>query len=121
MSASGFAELISGNVEPTERDPTAGISTIKDIFMNFDTKLKSPDFILPAKKEYNKQDMINELTRIKARFDDTVPGMDLSQTCLGMKLPAMGYLTRIEALHFTLYHTARHVHQLKKITSAINA
>src|ERR1051326_4648869 len=52
--------LVNG-VKPTERDPAQHIEEIKKIFLDFNTKLKSPEFIIPENKTYNKQQLISEL------------------------------------------------------------
>ena len=34
--------------------------------------------------------------------------------------PAFGDITKFEILHFVLYHTQRHIHQLEKIFLAVS-
>jgi hypothetical protein len=45
----GFPQLLRGGIEPTHRDPHEHEEQIKDIFLTYDSKLKSPDFICQAK------------------------------------------------------------------------
>jgi len=115
MSDSGFANLLNGHVKDTNRNPDLHVEQLKSIFLNFEIKLKSPDFILPPAIDYNKEELLHNLGEIRnqlSRFDQT---SDMTKTCLGMELPTMGYLTRREAATFILVHTKRHVHQLGNI------
>lgn len=112
MSDSGFANLIEGPIEDTGRQPDQHVATLEAIFLNFDIKMKSPDFILPPAVNYKKEELLHNLEKIRAqlnRFDQT---SDMTKTCTGMQLPNMGYLTRLEAATFIIVHTKRHIHQL---------
>jgi len=115
MSDSGFANLLNGPVKDTDRQPDEHVEQLKAIFLNFDIKMKSPDFILPPAIDYKKEELLANLGEIKnqlSQFDQT---NDMTKTCLGMELPTMGYLTRWEAATFIIVHTKRHVHQLGNI------
>ena len=119
MSNKGFADIMRGPVEDTERDPSLNIETIRSIFLNFNTKMKSPDFILPPEKDYDKEALKSEFRAVKTQLITTTSSEDLSKTCTAFELPQLGFLTRIEAIHFVLYHTQRHTHQLENIKKAI--
>ena len=82
--------------------------------------MQSPPFVVPPAVDYNKQEQLDELERLQERLNEIIPAADMARTCTGMELPAMGYLTRTEIMHFLVYHTTRHAHQLKKILSHIN-
>ncbi|MBE7179216.1 MAG: DinB family protein, partial [Mucilaginibacter polytrichastri] len=45
----------------------------------------------------------------------TARDMDLSMLCLGFDFPGLGFLTRYEWLYFNIYHTQRHIRQLRNI------
>ena len=115
MSNSGFDELMNGRIEHTERKPDELIDAIRTTFLDFSHKMQSPDFVLPPKIDYKKHELLKSLNSIKERLDTTLETLDLTKTCTGFQLPVLGYLTRLEAAHFVLYHTKRHTHQLKKI------
>jgi hypothetical protein len=118
MSGSGFVQLINGPVKDTDRAPDAGVETIKSTFLNFDIKLKSPEFIVPPETIYKKQELLNALTDIRSGVKNS-RGLDLEKTCTARELPALGLLTRFEALNFMLYHTQRHLHQLKNVSKKV--
>ena len=45
--------------------------------------------------------------------------LDLSATCLDFEMPGIGALTRLEWLWFYVWHTQRHLRQVKNIYAAI--
>jgi hypothetical protein len=120
LSVAGFTDLIYGAVKETERAPDQGIETIRRIFLDFSTKLKSPAFIVPPVMDYTKEEQITVLEQKKALLTQASETMDLAKTCTGFQLPAMGFLTRLEALYFVMYHTQRHTHQLRNISHQLN-
>jgi hypothetical protein len=115
MSNSGFAELMNGPGKETERKPDDLIEDIRSSFLNFSIKFESPDFVRPAKKDYNKHELLRSLNNIKGQLNQAIDTSDLTKTCIAFEVPVLGYLTRLEAAHFVLYHTQRHIHQLKNI------
>ena len=121
MSAGGFNDLINGPVAETQRSPDQQVQEIKETFLNFDIKMQSPDFVVPEDKVYNQEELLAGLRVIKANIVQSVQKLDLTPTCTAFDLPVMGKLTRLEAASFVLYHTQRHIHQLKKMTNAFAA
>jgi len=115
LSDSGFAELLSGPINDTDRQPDQYVDQLKSIFLNFDIKMKSPDFILPPAIDYKKEELLANLEQIRTKLNQFDQKSDMTKTCTGMELPFMGYLTRIEAATFIIVHTKRHVHQLGNI------
>jgi len=116
LSISGFVDLMNGPTQHTNRKPDEHIETIKNVFLNFSIKLKSPDFIIPEKKDYDKEDLLLTLKKLKLALEEIVENADLDETCTAFAIPGgLGYLTRQEALAFVIYHTQRHIHQMKNI------
>ncbi len=122
LSLSGFVELMNGPTQATNRKPDAHIEAIKNVFLNFSIKLKSPEFIIPERKDYDKEDLWHTIRKLKAALEDIIESSDLDKTCTLFEIPGgLGFLTRQEALAFVLYHTQRHVHQLKNIYRKITS
>jgi hypothetical protein len=119
MSNGAFAELLNGPVEETDRDPGELIEKIKSTFLNFDRRFESPEFITPPQAYYNQEQVISSLENIREKIDQAIEGLNLSKLCVAFELPVLGYLTRLEAVHFINYHTQRHIHQLKNIRKAL--
>lgn len=119
LSAGGFVQLLNGPVIDTERDPEQNIANLRAAFLNFNIKMQSPDFIIPPDKIYQKQELINTLQDIKIDFLKAIDTLDITKTCTTFEIPMLGYITRAEAIAFTIVHTQRHIHQLKNIYSKI--
>jgi len=97
---------------PAERDPEEKAKDLRKMFLDFTVKFKSPAFIVPEKGDYNKEETINALKASIESLQIKRNETDLSEI---INLPAFGEITKLELLHFVLYHTQRHIQQLKNI------
>lgn len=118
MSNGGFADLINGPVADTHRDPSQHVDQLRS-FLNFNIKFESPEFVRPPKKDYDKSDLVVSLSEIKTKLNRALEKPDLSKTCLAFEIPVIGYLTQLEAAYFVLFHTQRHIHQLRNIAGKL--
>ena len=116
-SDQGVLKTLHGRVKPTERPPDAGLEGLKATFLNFTTKLKSPEFILPSPAAQNKETLLQSLQSTRSSISRAADTLDLTQTCLDM--PVLGEITRLELIHFVIYHTQRHIHQLRNISKVL--
>lgn len=114
-SQSMITSLIYGNTKPSERNPRKNVEAIKTVFLNFDTKLTSPEFILPAFERLEKAIVINNLNSIAGKVTEVIHTVDLSIICTEFTPPNLGELTGLEWVYFIIYHTQRHTHQLRNI------
>jgi hypothetical protein len=119
LSAGGFVEMLNGPVEDTQRDPEANVAEIRHIFLDFGTKMQSPEFVVPEEKNYDKQELLTSIERIGNGLAEATATLDPYKTCLGFEFPNMGHLTRAESITFVTTHTQRHLHQLKKIAERL--
>ena len=116
----GLFSVLKGKTEETTRPVDEKISPVKDVFLNFDIKMQSPDFIVPGTGYFDKTILLTGLNkRINGIKEFIQSKEDLTLTCLDFELPNAGTLTRTEWIQFMTVHTVRHVHQLKKIVSAL--
>ena len=100
-----------------ERDPGERTDELKKMFLNYFTKFQSPAFILPTRDIYQKELLIADLKRSIEQLKEAGNTVNL---CEMITLPAFGEITKYELLHFVLYHTQRHIHQLKNIFEMVN-
>ncbi|RYY46878.1 MAG: DinB family protein [Chitinophagaceae bacterium] len=113
--------LLEGTTQPVSRPADQKVATVRNAFLDFNTKFKSPAFIEPRQHVHDKsalQASINE------KFDDLIEAakeLDLSRECLDFEVPGMGLFTRMEWISFYMIHTQRHNHQLQKIASCLHA
>ncbi|CAN5602439.1 hypothetical protein BH10BAC3_BH10BAC3_38330 [soil metagenome] len=115
-STSSIAKAMNIDATPTEKDPSERIEELKQMSLDFTVKFKSPAFILPTQNEYEKEAIIAKLNAAFDQLKDRANKVDLSEM---ISHPAFGNITKLELLYFVLYHTERHLHQLKNILSTI--
>jgi len=115
-SINGMAKAMLKESKPAERDPGERIAGLRKAFLDFSSKMKSPDFIIPEEGPYEKQAVINELKASFELLKENTNKANLIELLQGLPL---GEITKLELLHFVLYHTQRHLHQMKKITGEL--
>jgi len=115
-SINGMTKAMQMNAKPADRDPGERIEQLKYIFLDFSKKLTQPEFIIPEEKVYEKQSSIDELSGSFNQFKEAAVNANLNDLIEGLPL---GPITKLEIVHFVLYHTQRHLHQMKKICAAL--
>ncbi|SFH45997.1 DinB family protein [Pedobacter insulae] len=115
LANENFAAILNGSTKETTRAIDEQLSRLKSLFLNFELKMKSPVFILPAIGPYDQQQQVEIISNIKNDCLNAITALDLSRTCLDFELPSFELLTRLEAIYFVIYHTQRHTRQLKEI------
>ena len=115
-STNGMTKALDTKSKPAERDAGEKIPGLKNAFLDFSSKMKSPDFIVPEEGPYEKQAVIEELNKSFECLKESANNANLTDIVKGLPL---GDITKLEILHFVLYHTKRHLHQLKKICDAL--
>jgi len=114
-----IADAIEAPGAPTLRAPDAMCPAIEGIFLDFSTKLQSPDFVIPEPGVYDKKQLLQELADTVARTGKAIQTQDLSMTYPEFELPQMGALTRLEWICFAVAHAKRHIRQVRRIYEAI--
>ncbi len=118
LLSAGVVEVISGKTVAATRPPDEKLSGIGAIFLDFTTKLSSPDFIIPAEGHYEKEEMKNRLRIVWTKLAEAARLLDLTAICTDFEFPGSGTLTRLEWINFYVYHTRRHIVQLERIHNA---
>ena len=116
----GAPDAIYGPTADAGRAPDEKVAQIKSVFLDFTTKLKSPDFILPGDGPFDKAELNAALADSWKKLAKASEELDLSPLCTLAKLPGSGPLTRLELLYFCMVHTQRHIHQLREIADVQN-
>ncbi len=99
-----------------QRDAGERIAELKSMFLNYKIKFQSPDFIMPTAQNYEKNLLVADLKTSIERFKTAARRVDLFEI---INLPDFGEITKLELAWFVLYHTQRHIHQLKKIVISL--
>jgi len=115
-STNAMSKAMSMESKPAGRDPGEKIAMLKKTFLDFSEKLKSPDFIVPEPGPYEKQTSIEKLNKSLRHLKESAGNANLTDMVDNLPL---GAITKLEILHFVLYHTQRHLHQMKKICDAL--
>jgi len=115
-SNNSIAKAMLLNGTKINRNPRGRVEELKAVFLNFNTKMKSPDFILPSQDIYERDFVIKNLERSMENVLEVSRETDLSEM---INHRAFGDITKFEILYFVHYHTQRHIHQLDKIFEAV--
>lgn len=121
LSVKGVPELFVAKTEKTDRDPEQKIPIVAGIFLDFDKKFQSPDFIYPKMKTYDKESFVAFYSDYADALGKLVTKLDMSETCLGFEIPGLGPMTRQELLAFVLFHTQRHTCQIRNICNSLKS
>ena len=114
-SASGVLDALNGPVKAADRDPDQHSKLLSDIFLNFDIKMKSPEFVLPDEEPKDKGILTSLLGDTFYGIITVAESEDLDVICTTFEMPGLGFLSKREFVWFTIVHTQRHIHQLKNI------
>lgn len=115
QSFGGVIQIVNDNAIPTERDPGKKIELIKSIFLDFTTKMTSPDFVLPSQPPHKKGILVSNLNTMQDQITEAIKTLDLTETHMNFEIPGFGKFTRLEWINFLIYHMQRHTHQIKNI------
>jgi phage-related protein len=115
-SINGMTRAMQTDAKPAGRNPGERIEQLKKIFLDFSKKLTQPEFIVPEEQIYEKQSAVDELNTSFNRFKESAVAANLDDLIEGLPF---GPVTKFEIIHFVLYHTQRHLHQMKKICDAL--
>jgi dihydrofolate reductase len=93
-----------------------GVQRLRAVFLNFEKKLQSPVFILPTRNIYDREWVITHLETSILELRETAANVNYYEA---IDHPIFGEITKYELLHFVIYHTQRHIHQLTNISLRI--
>jgi hypothetical protein len=115
LLSANVVEVIAGRTETPHRPADEKTGALAAIFLDFTTRLPSPDFIVPAEKNYDQLEMTDRLKTIWAKLKEAIRLLNLNALCLDFEIPTIGKLTRLEWIYFYVIHTQRHLRQLKAL------
>lgn len=115
-SNTGIASAMQLDGEKLSREADKRVDELKQTFLDFNVKYKSPEFILPGSGPFTKDELLKKLSN---SIDQLKQAGRNTNLLLAIKHPAFGEITKLELLYFVLFHIQRHTHQLKNIISTI--
>jgi hypothetical protein len=111
--------VLYGKTQKANRAPDEKLPQLKAIFLDFNSKMKSPDFILPTAGKHSKEALLNSLTQKLDTLLTASQTLDMNEECLDFEVPGFGKFTRLEWIWFYLVHTQRHTQQLKNMLKEV--
>ncbi len=121
LKSYGIVNVLNGQGAETKRLQGKEIEKVKKIFLDFDAKYKSAEAILPTNERIEKEKLLNALQKRIGEIKEVIQTKDLTETCVGFPFKGIGELTRMEWLYVILYHTQRHIHQMKNILEQLES
>lgn len=112
LSNQSISKALALHGMEVDRDPAERIEELKDVFLDFTKTYESPSFIVPKKEAYNRQELMNDLLRSLQQIHRLMYNTELNVL---INHPAFGDISKLEILHFVLFHTQRHLRQIKII------
>jgi DinB superfamily len=116
LSNNSVAKALALKGKPLDRNPGQRISELKSVFLDFQTKLQAPDFIVPSKDIYDPNLLLKDLQASIQLIRERMYEDNLDEL---INHPAFGDISKFEILHFVLYHTQRHLRQIKEIVATL--
>ena len=115
-SDNAMIQALNGPVQQTNRAADEMVGNLRAIFLDFSTKLPSPEFIIPDAGTHDKDDLLNFFRAGREQIGKAIKTLDLTATC---HLPIFGEPTRLELIAFIIFHTLRHTNQVKNISEKL--
>lgn len=111
-SMTNITGALTAEGKPVLRRPDQRIDELREIFLDFNKKFNSPLVILPSRDIYEKTALVKNFKTANQSLKEAINNTKLTEL---VDLPIFGEITKFEIIHFVLFHTQRHLHQLEKI------
>lgn len=111
--------LFAAKAPAANRQPDERAAELKDILLDFDKKMESPEFIIPENKNYTKEELINDTENIRKETMNVLATAKLDEIPTLQEGNPLKDYTKLELLHFAVYHTQRHNRQIKNILEKV--
>ena len=98
-----------------ERPFNEKVGKMESVFLDFETKFKSPEFVIPGNGPFKKTELTRMFRTLLEKHKHKINNTDLKALCRGFELPTIGQMTRYEWFRFIIAHTTRHLYQLENI------
>jgi hypothetical protein len=95
-----------------EREPGERAQELKATFLDFTVKFKSPESVLPTGEKHNKEMLIADL---ESSIDELKEARYKANLIEAITAPGLGEMTKLEFLYLALYHTQRHIQQMRSV------
>ena len=107
--------------KPLNREIDLYLPAIRPWWEDLSQKFKSPEPLKPDDEFRSKKVLLDELGRVRSKDLTMIEKADLTEVCLDLELPGIGYLTRYEWLWFIEMHLKRHAFQLTNMLQGLRS
>lgn len=118
-SESNIPRVLKGNSKETEGNPFEKTDIIRTVFLDYTTKVQSPEFILPSADKKQTEFFIKGFEETRKELKTLMGTLDLNKTFTNFSFPQLGNLTGWELICFVVCHSKRHIRQMKIIAEKI--
>lgn len=101
--------------KPADREADLNLPRIRPWWEDLTKKFNAPTPLQPDDRPSFKNELLEELYRVREKDLEIISNQDLTLICLDFELPTIGYLTSYEWLWFIQMHLKRHSYQLQNI------
>ena len=112
-------KLLLAPSQQVDRQPDERREELANIFLNFETKFQSPDFIIPEDKHYTMQELEGPMREVKDKMVAAAKTADLDELAPLPKGHPFEGATKLEMVYFTTYHAMRHNRQIRNIKAKL--
>ena len=107
--------MLEGPAIPTNRPPDSKLPQVQGAMEDEETKRVAPDIVQPSAGPKDPQYLADSIKKQRAQIKESILQKDLTEACTAGKHPSIGTMTRLEWVYFTIYHTRRHLAQLRRL------
>ena len=111
--------MFNAPTESVERKADEKISSIEQVFNNYDRQYPAAEAIFPRGTIKDKTAVREMLSQTRGAFLKTGNETDWHAECKAFKHFRFGYMTRLEWAYFSIIHANRHIVQMQKAEKAL--
>lgn len=100
-----------------ERAVDERVSELKNVLLDYELKMESPDFILPDDRKFTKKESIEGIQKAFKQLITHLKDTNLSEL-IDTDSP-LGSITKWEIANFIVFHSQRHLYQIEKIVNSL--
>lgn len=113
-----IVKLLQRDNEPLERAADEKVDLIRSVMADIETRRQAPDSVVPSTDALEQGRLLGSLQKRIEEFKEIIVSKNLQEACPNFSIPQFGEFSKLEWVYFNLYHTQRHIQQLKKIAEA---
>lgn len=115
ITESVVVNLSKGPTTETDRDPTTIVHIIKTAFNDHQKVYPNPKPVTPTGNPHSIEEFLATIEENRSKFLEDMHSKGTHDILDLLPHPLTGKMTRLEWLYFNIYHTERHIHQIKMI------